>query len=640
MKRLFSRSKDCIAPNCSRHQLKLVAKVATKASRVSRTSEEAALERKEALRPPSPMLWLVEYEPIFEQYRVLTQFHRKDFVTQERRTTLYLLPATYSKLVNFSNASLQNAGGDEITYLPTIVEGAEASPAAAGAAAYQIRKLIKDGYSKPYIQYNCIMLMRILVDNPGPQFTSHLDSKFILTIKTCLQSSRDPSVQQILRESLYYFASTKQSDTNIGPLLNMWQQEQTAYPGGRSVGPGPSGSHPPREHHSNRNLPPPEELAARISEAKASAQLLIQLSESTPPYEVPGNELMKEFADRVQSANRNLHAFMNCQDPPPDEHTFATLIETCEQLSVASSRHQRAVLASRQQLGLSTQQSNGASPQPPQIVQPVQNHQYQPRGLTPHDQQRASYIPPTATMNPSEQQRSSYMQPPSNMMASQPQGYSRGFEQPRASNPFSDDNSIPSQAPQLYNTNTKPTSHSTVYELPGSTDEDSTAPSKRPVINGTRNLQTQQPQSALQDDEEDYDLYNTGNSPLAAHHARPMPQQPEALNTPTSTKPTNRDSPQTSWNHIASTARTQQPAEMPAPEPAQAQASLAPSRPDIPGVTQSYVGRQYQAASGMTMHGASPPSTAAAAADGAGLGPGGKIRDDEPITPITPSGWH
>lgn len=475
------------------------------------------------------------------------------------------------------------------------------------------------------------MLMRILVDNPGPQFTRHLDSKFILTIKTCLQSGRDPSVQQILRESLYYFASIKQSDTNLGPLLNMWQQEQTAYPGGRSVGPGPQGSQQPRERHSHRNLPPPEELAARISEAKASAQLLIQLSESTSPQEVPGNELMKEFADRVQSANRNLHAFMNCQDPAPDEHTFATLIETCEQLSVASSRHQRAVLASRQNLGISPQPSNGASPQPPQLAQPVQNQQYQSRGLSTQDQQRASYIPPTAMMNSSEQQRSSYMQPLPNMIAPQPQ---RGFDQPQASNPFSDNNSIPAQVPQLNNANAKSTPRSNVYELPGSADEDFAAPSGPPPSNGMQNSQTQQPHPALQDDDDDYDLYNTGTSPITSHPTQTSLQQSQSPTIPTSTKPTNWEPSQTTWNNIASTARSQQPQELAASGPLQR--DLAPLRPDIPGVTQSYVSRQYQDASGMTMHGASPPPTATSI----GARMGAKIRDDEPMTPMTPSGWH
>ena len=119
-----------------------------------------------------------------------------------------------------------NAGGSEITHLPTIVEGAESSPAVAGAAACKIRKLLVDGYSKPYIQYNCLMLMRILVDNPGPQFTQHVDAKFIIAIRSCLQSQRDPSVQQILRETLYYFAANKAQDTNLTPLLSMWQQEQ------------------------------------------------------------------------------------------------------------------------------------------------------------------------------------------------------------------------------------------------------------------------------------------------------------------------------------------------------------------------------------------------------------------------------
>ena len=101
-------------------------------------------------------------------------------------------------------------------------------------------------------------------------------------------------------------------------------------------------------------MPPPDELASRISEAKTSANLLIQLAQSTPAAEVQSHELMREFSQRCQSASRSVQAYMAVENPPPDENTMLTLIETNEQLSVALSKYQRTVLNARKALGTST----------------------------------------------------------------------------------------------------------------------------------------------------------------------------------------------------------------------------------------------------------------------------------------------
>ncbi|KAI7590533.1 hypothetical protein KC343_g18370, partial [Hortaea werneckii] len=76
-------------------------------------------------------------------------------------------------------------GADELNpdedaiFLPAIVESAESSPAAAAACAYQIRKFLAKGWSsKPRVQYNAIMLIRILSDNPGATFTRNFDKAF------------------------------------------------------------------------------------------------------------------------------------------------------------------------------------------------------------------------------------------------------------------------------------------------------------------------------------------------------------------------------------------------------------------------------------------------------------------------------
>lgn len=66
--------------------------------------------------------------------------------------------------------------------------------------------------------------------------------------------------------------------------------------------------------------------------------------QSTPPGELQGNELIKEFVQRCQSASTSVQGYIHSTSPPPDEDTLLTLIETNDQLSTALSRHQRALL--------------------------------------------------------------------------------------------------------------------------------------------------------------------------------------------------------------------------------------------------------------------------------------------------------
>lgn len=114
-----------------------------------------------------------------------------------------------------------------------------------------------------------------------------------------------------------------------------------------------------RNHHTKR-LPSPQELASRIEEARTSAKLLSQLIQSTPPSELLNSDLIKEFADRCQSASRSVQAYMVSENPSPDNDTMETLIETNEQLGKAMSQHQRAVLTARKAAGLGT-----GTPTPP-----------------------------------------------------------------------------------------------------------------------------------------------------------------------------------------------------------------------------------------------------------------------------------
>lgn len=101
------------------------------------------------------------------------------------------------------------------------MEAAESSPAAAKECADQVRKFLAVE-NVPYVQYNAVMLMRILSDNPGTTFTRNIDKKFVETLKNLLKLGRDPSVQQILRETLDNWETEKKQDETLARVLDMW----------------------------------------------------------------------------------------------------------------------------------------------------------------------------------------------------------------------------------------------------------------------------------------------------------------------------------------------------------------------------------------------------------------------------------
>ena len=73
---------------------------------------------------------------------------------------------------------------------------------------------------------------------------------------------------------------------------------------------------------------------------------------NTPPHEMLSNDLIKEFADRCQSASRSIQGYMTAENPAPDNDTMESLIDTNEQLQTALNQHKRAVLNARKQMGL------------------------------------------------------------------------------------------------------------------------------------------------------------------------------------------------------------------------------------------------------------------------------------------------
>ncbi|KAG9952212.1 hypothetical protein KCU85_g2213, partial [Aureobasidium melanogenum] len=308
-------------------------------------------------------------------------FHLKRTHSSDATSHAHTPPPVDSPEANATSAIRQfcespaDNSGEEVLHLPVIVEAAESSPQAAAAAAYQIRKcLAKDNKSR--VQYNAIMLIRILADNPGPSFTRNIDDKFVTTVKDLVKHGKDPSVQQMMRETLDSLEAEKSYDNGLYDLLAMWRRvkgndarilPQGAY---RQIAP-PMPQHPPTQSPQPNVLPAPQELASRVEEARNTARILLQLLQSTPPEQVLNQDLIKEFSDRCLSAQRSMQEYINCTAPPPDDDTLLTLIETNEQLSLAISRHQRAVLQARRILGQSPSPALGPNnPFAPPPTQP------------------------------------------------------------------------------------------------------------------------------------------------------------------------------------------------------------------------------------------------------------------------------
>lgn len=349
----------------------------------------------------------------------------------------------------FCESGGPNNQGEEVLHLPVIVEAAESSPEAAREAAHRIRKFLsRDNYQRAYVQYNSIMLVRILADNPGQSFTKNLDAKFTSTVKDLLRDGRDMSVQQILRETLDSFETSKVNDETLAPLREMWAGEKTKWSKNKnavSVTASTTTVRPmhPSAHNMNfpqlpmqpyaytnqsvarsdqnyfarnhrpRGLPSPHELAQRIEEARTSSKLLLQVVQSTPPNEVLTNELIKEFVERCQSASRSIQGYINSEDPRPDEDTLLTLIETNDQISTALSRYQRAMLQARrmnsvtstgsfQRNGIGgaqempgTSPANGISPYaPPPVSTPPVNGLFIPPSQHSNHQIQRKDLPP------------------------------------------------------------------------------------------------------------------------------------------------------------------------------------------------------------------------------------------------------
>ncbi|KAL1953503.1 hypothetical protein VTO42DRAFT_2756 [Malbranchea cinnamomea] len=258
------------------------------------------------------------------------------------------------EVIAFCETGRIDKPGHEYLHLPAIVEAAESGPAASQAAARQIHKFLSNPKSrKRNRQYYAIMLLKILAENPGETFTRHIDSQFVTSIKNLLREGQDINVQQILLETLESLAQGRSGDQNLAQLLEMWGREKerfAKYHRPPPVAPVAFAQRPDgyfARHQRSHELPPSEELAARIFEANSTAKLLVQMVQSTPTGELLQNDLAKEFAQRCQLASRSIQHYINDTNPAPDEDTMLTLIETNDKLSVALSKYQRAVVNAR-----------------------------------------------------------------------------------------------------------------------------------------------------------------------------------------------------------------------------------------------------------------------------------------------------
>lgn len=410
------------------------------------------------------------------------------------------------------------------------------------------------------------MLIRILSDNPGPTFTRCFDQSFVKTVKELLRGCKDPGTQQILREALDSMEVNKAYDEGVQGLIAMWRKEKGAmgqFPQPRgSRGPGGYQGHgQPQQNEriiQRNQLPPAHELASRIEEARNTAKILLQLVQQTPPEGLVGNELVREFSERCQSAQKSMQVYINCDSPPPDDDTMLTLIETNEQLSLAGSRYQRAILTARRQLGQTP--SGSTSPE-------AMNDGYGAFTSPPAAGQAESLFKPAAPAASSN----NYSNGDSPVSPILQHGHSNGHPH----NPSNSNNhayQIPSGPPGRQGHQHAPSTSSSLY-----------APATQP---------TQEQSNPFLDPIE--------------HNANPPPL---AMPPPPSRKPVTEPSPTTYSYNSASPSPSSSgfPPEKVAPPPPTDSHPL--NRPGMgpwhnSGATPSYIGRQASAADGLTMHGA------------------------------------
>ena len=208
---------------------------------------------------------------------------------------------------------------------------------------------------------------------------------------------------------------------------------------------------PPRPVHPqppSNVLPELGELAARIEEAKNSAKLLTQFVQTTPLADVETNDLIKEFVDRCRTSSRLIQSYIHATNPSPDEETLLTLIETNDEISVALSQQQRAMLKARKARGSSTPSSSQVNSPSPPTGEVMASGAGRPGSVSaPQGSRNIDISAPLINLSPTT---TSDQQNPSRTNTEQYQYDSASFE---VRNPFADDYAANSSTAERYGQN-------------------------------------------------------------------------------------------------------------------------------------------------------------------------------------------
>ncbi|EPE04606.1 gat domain-containing protein [Ophiostoma piceae UAMH 11346] len=295
--------------------------------------------------------------------------------------------AAAARLVRTFCMSDVNDAGAEVALLPSIVEAAESSPQAATECARYIRKFMhRDYWARPNYVYNAIMLMRILVENPGLTFTRNMDKKFVDAVKDVLRGCEHAHVVHFLIEAMQELESKNAADEGIGRMIEMWRKEKTksksiyAQPPSQQVQQSRSGfwqrpqptwqpqpqqmpmqqqpSAPPmmtrteRRHGSSATLPKPRELRRRLDEAKTTAGVLADIVNTTTPSGLLKHDLADDLVARCRRAASQVLEYLDTKDPFPDNQEMAALLSTHEVLQQTLRHYYGAVLEARKAVNI------------------------------------------------------------------------------------------------------------------------------------------------------------------------------------------------------------------------------------------------------------------------------------------------
>ena len=290
--------------------------------------------------------------------------------------------AAAARLVRAFCMSDVNDAGAEVALLPSIVEAAESSPQAATECARYIRKFMhRDYWARPNFVYNAIMLMRILVENPGMTFTRNMDKKFVDAVRDVLRGCEHAHVVHFLVEALQELEAKSAADEGIGRMVEMWRKEKAKSKS--AYGPAPSQqaqparsgfwqrpqpawhqqpqqmpvpmqqqSAPPttrteRRHGSSATLPKPRELRKRLDEAKTTAGVLADIVNTTTSSGLLKHDLADDLVSRCRRAAGQVLEYLDTKDPFPDNQEMAALLSTHEVLQQTLRHYYGAVLEAR-----------------------------------------------------------------------------------------------------------------------------------------------------------------------------------------------------------------------------------------------------------------------------------------------------